>query len=662
MFSTDADGLEPDRAYSRFGYYAATRHAGDRSAAARQLLADGYGTPRNNPDDLTWLNQTPPANVDPTTGEIIDDDNWPDPIPLGTANRQLPTFPIDVLPAWISDHARAVADDIQVPIDLPATIALACLSLATAGRVIVQVGNWNTYTNLYLVVAMPPGTGKSPVFAAMTRGLEKHETELAAAAGPAILEAETNRRIAEKASKRAEDKGDAHEAYQRQLDVLNINIPATPRLIADDATPEAMVEILAQQHGRLALLSTEGGLFDIMTGRYSDKANLDPYLMAWSGDTIRVDRIGRVGAHIQNATLTIGLTVQPTVLAALADRPELAGRGLTARFMYAVPHDNVGTRDFTTARPGNPNAANTYHRTIVGLYTDLAAYQTPGTITLTDQATTMFRQWRQSIEVRRLPTGDLRPLAEWTTKLEASVLRLAGILHLAHGGPHHGTIGVDTIADAIRVGDYWTAHAYAVHDLWGTDDTLANARKVLAWIRENGRTTFTLREVYRDNRRLFPRAADAVEPLALLTERGWIRPTFDGPVVVGKRGSPSPMFAVSPRNPESYPQAAALGHMGHIDGGDDETDLTETYMSHMAEQNGPKTDQKRPEKGLMRAMSHMSLETKTEELTHSLNPDSHENTPPCAHEGHGAHDSEPPEVIHRHLASVPTPPNPDDMF
>ena len=102
--------------------------------------------------------------------------------------------------------------------------------------------------------------------------------------------------------------------------------------------------------------------------------------------------------------------------------------------------------------------------------------------------------------------------------------------------------------------------------------------------------------------------------------------------------------------------------MGHIDGGDGEPDPPETYMSHMAEQNGPKTDQKRPENGVMRAMSHMSLEANTETHSLSLNPDSHENTPPSAHDGHSAHDSEPPEVIHRPLQTVPTPPNPDDMF
>ena len=43
-----------------------------------------------------------------------------------------------------------------------------------------------------------------------------------------------------------------------------------PRLVADDITPEAAASLLAEQGGRLAIISAEGGIFDIIAGRYSN--------------------------------------------------------------------------------------------------------------------------------------------------------------------------------------------------------------------------------------------------------------------------------------------------------------------------------------------------------------------------------------------------------
>jgi hypothetical protein len=51
-----------------------------------------------------------------------------------------------------------------------------------------------------------------------------------------------------------------------------IEVPPVPRLLADDITPEAAASLLAEQGGRLAIISAEGGIFDIIAGRYSPKA------------------------------------------------------------------------------------------------------------------------------------------------------------------------------------------------------------------------------------------------------------------------------------------------------------------------------------------------------------------------------------------------------
>lgn len=546
---TDATSLEPRRWYDAFGLYTALFHGGDHRSASDELERQGYGTKPHR--DLSWLlapGDAPTAQQEGQMPQEAPVEPWPEPIPLADA-AELPPFPIDALPEWIADHATSVADELQVPVDLPATLALAALSTIAARRTEVLVrSTWREQVNLYLVVAMPPGSGKSPAFRAMLGPLEAYEAEQVTKGARAAAEAEQKHRMLEKAVKRAEEKGDAGEAARLLAELNEHEVPKPLRLIADDATPEALVALLAEQKGRLALLSTEGGVFDLMTGRYSDRSNLDPYLQAWAGDTIRIDRIGR-GAHIiRRPALTIGLTVQPTVIASLAERPELAGRGLTARFMYAIPEDIVGRRNLIDAPAANPAARSTYDRTLVDLAETLGRYLEPGTLTLDHHALDLFLRWRQDLEVRREPSGDLRPLAEWTTKLESSTARLAGLLHLAKGGRPHAEIDASTMLDALAVADYWLAHARAVHDLWGTNPTLNLARRVLDWLRGRGSDegSFSVRDLYAANRRSFDRAEDTVDPLELLVERGWIRPLFDGELRVGRRGKESPRFAPNP--------------------------------------------------------------------------------------------------------------------
>ncbi len=90
-----------------------------------------------------------------------------DPTPL-TPRRLTPPFPVDALPPWVADMVMAVAEFTQTPLDLPGCLALAAMSTAAGGRAELEVRpGWREPLNLYTVVAMPPGSRKSAVFAAM---------------------------------------------------------------------------------------------------------------------------------------------------------------------------------------------------------------------------------------------------------------------------------------------------------------------------------------------------------------------------------------------------------------------------------------------------------------------------------------------------------------
>lgn len=470
---------------------------------------------------------------------------WADPRPLSTVDAP-PAFPLDVLPDWMAWHASSVASELQVPVDLPAMLGLVALAVISAGKAEVEIkGTWREQLNLYLTVAMPPGSGKSPAFKAMLSALDEWELELSEGIDQDIELAEQRKRIAEKAMKRAEDSGDFNEAQRMLLELQQVEVPKRPRLSADDATPEALAGLLNEQKGRLALLSTEGGVFDLMTGRYSDRANLDVYLQAWAGDTIRIDRVSREAVTIRKPALTIGLTVQPSVLERLSEHPELKGRGLTARFMYSVPPDCVGTRNMIDAPSADPEARRQYDANLLGLARRLHAYQMPGSLKFSVEARKAFDQWRQGLENRRVPSGDLRPLAEWTTKLESSVARLAGLLHLAETGQAQGEVDAREVQRAIVVGEYWLAHARIVHDMWDADPTVEDARRMLRWMQRNQLDEFSVRDLHRGLKQ-FKVVEDLRPGLELLTDSGWVRPKFEGELTLGRRGVESPRYAVHP--------------------------------------------------------------------------------------------------------------------
>ena len=139
-------------------------------------------------------------------------------------------------------------------------------------------------------------------------------------------------------------------------------MPVLPRLVADDVTPEAAASLLAEQGGRLAVLSAEGGIFTTMSGRYSGGVpSLEVFLKGHAGDLLRVDRKGRPAEHVPAPALTLGLALQPEVLRDIARLPGFRGRGLLARILYSLPENTVGRRRIGAAAV--PAAvSHAYHR------------------------------------------------------------------------------------------------------------------------------------------------------------------------------------------------------------------------------------------------------------------------------------------------------------
>jgi hypothetical protein len=148
--------------------------------------------------------------------------------------------------------------------------------------------------------------------------------------------------------------------YELSQELAEHRIPAAPRYVVDDISAESLASIMAEQDGKIALLSAEPNVFDIMAGKYTrGNPNLEVYLKGHAGDTLRVDRVGRSTEFVEAPALTLGLAMQPDVLGGLIQKPSFRGRGLLGRFLYALPRPNIGRRK-VNSKPLDPSIRNAY--------------------------------------------------------------------------------------------------------------------------------------------------------------------------------------------------------------------------------------------------------------------------------------------------------------
>src|SRR6185295_9379401 len=106
----------------------------------------------------------------------------------------------------------------------------------------------------------------------------------------------------------SEDFAHSEDAKQEiiKLETELPTVPTIPSLWAQDVTPEKLGMLMADNGERLAILSDEGGFFDILTGRYSNGIpNLDTCLQGHSCSPVKVNRGSLDELHMQRPTLTI---------------------------------------------------------------------------------------------------------------------------------------------------------------------------------------------------------------------------------------------------------------------------------------------------------------------------------------------------------------------
>lgn len=516
----------------------------------------------NPPLDMEELNQiwksavrfgkkvmSQPGYIPPN--EYSKNPEWETPIPFD--EYSLPAFPIETLPKVIKEYVVALAESTQTPIDMAATSAIAVLSVCLQGKYKVQPKpDWTEPVNTFVLNVMEPSERKSAVESAIVKPLNVYEQEYNKKNAGLFEKTKMQKRILEKKQRGIEEQFSKNKATEEDVsriadEIANFKEIKPLRLYVDDITAEKLISVLADSDERTAILSSESGIFDTLAGKYSQMIGIDVMLKGYSGDSIKVDRIGRTSEVINNPKLTILLMAQPCVIQGLMQNASFRNRGLTARFLYCRPSSFVGKRVYRS-KPLTTEVYAEYEKCIINLLEDEAKDEL---ITLSKEADLLIEKFSNELEPRL--KGDLVDIADWAGKLVGNICRIAGLICRAST---HRTVDFLEVADplvvseeqmqnAIKIGEYFIEHAKAAFMLMGeSDDIQQKCEKIIKFLKEKNKSEFNRRDIMRQYKS-FKNADEVQVVLNRLQDYGYI--AEKKPTGFTNNGRPTlPVYLVNP--------------------------------------------------------------------------------------------------------------------
>lgn len=492
---------------------------------------------------------------------------------------ELPIFPVDLLPAPVADMVRAVAESTQTHPDMAAATALGTLAACTRGKLQVQGWEgWEEPVTLWVAIQMEPGENKSAVVSAMAAPLRKIEKEFREQERPAYLQ-EKERRQFEKdrikelqhkiiTGKKVENPDDqAKGALVALGDLEGLPPLVEPRLLIDDATPEALAHALIAAGGFLAHIKDEGDFFVNASGQYKTKAALGQIINCYNGAPFQIDRRGAERAGCDRAVLGLVIALQPKTLAAAFDTPVLNSKGLMERFLYVTPRSLAGTRDMgPKPMPSGPQIR--YEQLSRALFEKFGKASEIVALSLTGDALRTFKVIRDSIEPKLLPGGEYEPIAAVVQKLQGGgILRLAAVLEVANNIDARQVSAASIDAAGQMILRYFIPHAMAVfsqHKQLRIRNLIASAT---GWIQREGLKTFSRSQLHHGIQHILGTTESVSQLLKDMCEQRVIELV---PPLSGKNGRPPETYRLisTESSPyETYKTPIEGGSIGFIGNG-----------------------------------------------------------------------------------------------
>ena len=484
-------------------------------------------------------------------------------------------FPPSISPnapglAPFREFCAAVAEALQVPLDMVPPLALALASIGTSRALEIELSaQWLETAPLWFVTLLEPGERKSAGLGLLSAPVHAWQAEQREYLRHALASYAEKRRAVEArltGLRTQLQRAKGPEVGKLERDALDLaakleNLPAlaAPELITSNATPEAVRDLLTRNGEKVALVSAETDAGQLMGSRYSKtgSANLDLFLASFTGDPCPSHRIGR-DMPLARPALVVVLSVQPQAFADVLRDPVALGRGYIDRLCLMQPVSRMGARSL------HPDAVPPHllqwwgetlrrlldlkwpGRVILDANGPTRCEQGPHVMRLAPDAEAIFDVLRADIESRIGEGGDLRPVCGFASKLPGVVARIALCLQ-AMQDPAADVITAETMKAACAWAPALLGHFRAVLGDAAEGDDVKLARRLLRLIKKHNLAELSARDAHRHlDTGNGETAEDVGKALDVLRDSEWLR-DLPATITEQRTGRPaSPRYAVNP--------------------------------------------------------------------------------------------------------------------
>lgn len=471
--------------------------------------------------------------------QSVDNDEleWETPVPFSTFD--LPMFDSDVFSPTIKDMVESVAKFTQTPVDLPAIIAFGVINCTEQEIFCRTKKSWKEPLNTYTSVLMESSNRKSAVYKTMTEPIYLYEKDLMSEMKPKI-----QKRLAERGAikKRIEKLQNDYTktsdpAIREEIKGAIEELEALPELyeptlLLDNSTEEKITTRLQENNEKIAIMSSEGDLFERIKIKGSDQEKLDIYLKGHSGDHLRVDRVTRNTERIEEPLITICISAQPTVIQNMPRK--LNDRGLISRFLFSIPDDFVGYRDVLNSFP-IPERIRSKYISLIKKMLNFSTNQ-PIALHLELESEKLLSTFQMEVEINLREGGILHDqLKACGGKLVGQLIRIAGLLHITKYAETARciediptVIDKETLTKAIQLKDYFIAHAEKAFGIMKQNELLVDARFILGKLLAEQKLVISKQALWQKTKKRFEVAEQLNNTLNMLESRFYIQRVFCG--------------------------------------------------------------------------------------------------------------------------------------
>jgi Protein of unknown function (DUF3987) len=415
-----------------------------------------------------------------------------------TAKEAREPYPIEALGDVLGPAARAIADKVQVPIEMAAQSVLGVASLAAQPHadVVTPMGQTRPLSIFFVTVAESSDRKSTSDRESMVP-VRMYEKKLADQY--AILKEIFDRDHAAWAAQHSQiTRGKM--AIEERVSLLKAlgrepEPPLQPVATISEGTVEGLIKIMPAMIGSLGMFSPEGAqlLHGYGFGDDAKRRSAATFSTFWDGEPVKRARAAAAELIIiKGRRLALHLMIQPDGARAFLSDPILRDQGLISRILLAAPDSMAGGRMWKAPAEKLDAALRTYAARLLAVFEitpstgEKPNELMPRSIGLSPEALDVWVEFYNGVERNMRQACRFAEMRDVAGKAGEQSLRLAGVLTIVDDGADADAIGADAMSRACKLMRWYLNEALRLAEQYRVSQEVADAEKILTWCRDRG--------------------------------------------------------------------------------------------------------------------------------------------------------------------------------